>query len=243
VTLEARVRATLGPLRLDVALTAGPGPLVLAGPSGAGKTRLLLLLLGVLRPAEGRVVLGGRTLLDTAAGVDVPTEARGLGYVPQEAGLFPHLTALGNVAFAVSCRHPRLPTPEQRARALALLAQVGLASHAEARPAQLSGGERQRVALARALASEPQALLLDEPLSALDVDTRRQVRDFLARLLAETGLPALVVSHEPRDVAALGARVVVLEKGRVVQQGTAAELRAAPATPFVQAFAEGLEGR
>ena len=210
-----------GSFPIRVRFTLGAGPVALAGPNGAGKTTLLRMILGVL-PATGHVLLGGRDL------AKLEPEARRIGYVPQDSQLFPHLTALGNVAFGL----PR--GPDRKARALALLESLEVPHTAQLLPAQLSGGERQRVALARALAPGPHALLLDEPLSSLDPSARRRVRDFLGQRLRALRLPALIVTHDARDAAALADRVIVLERGQVVQAGTLPELRTAPATPFVE---------
>jgi molybdate transport system ATP-binding protein len=206
---------------------------VIVGPNGAGKTSVLRMLLGALRPEAGTIALDGRVLFDAARSIDLPVHQRGLGYVPQGYGLFPHLNALDNVALPIALRAPELSRAERRSRARALLVHFDAERLAEHKPQALSGGEQQRVALARALAGEPRALLLDEPLSALDPLARRTMRSVLAADLARLGLPALVVTHDPADAAALGARIAVLEAGRVVQQGSFAELRARPATPFV----------
>jgi molybdate transport system ATP-binding protein len=233
--LTVDVRATIGALPLAVSLATDGGPLIVVGPNGAGKTSALLLALGVLRPAAGRVVLGGDVLFDSATGTDVAAEDRRIGYLPQDYGLFPHLTAAANIEFALGCRGGARAGHRDRARAL--LADLEIGSLADRRPATLSGGERQRVALARALAIEPRALLLDEPLAALDVGARRAVRSFLAATLARLGLPAIVVTHDAADAVALGDRIAVLESGRIVQTGSLADLRSAPASPFVAAFA------
>ena len=233
--LEVDVEARIGPLSVSARLSIEGGPLALVGPNGAGKTSLLRVLLGVAGPARGRIALDGVTLLDSARGIDLPPEERRLGYVPQHFALFPHLSAVANVEFGISRSHG----PGRRARALALLESLEVAHLAGRRPAALSGGERQRVALARALAPGPKALLLDEPLSALDVGARRQVRDFLAAQLRALSLPALVVTHDAGDAEALAGRIAVLEGGALVQVGTPAELRAAPATRFVADFFGG----
>jgi molybdate transport system ATP-binding protein len=230
--LVATVTGGVGALRIDVALATSGAPLVLVGPNGAGKTSVLLMLLGVLRPATGRIVLGDTALFDSALGIDVPAEERRIGYVPQDYALFPHMTVAENLAFALDCRGA-LAAAARRERVTALLADLDALPLAARRPATLSGGERQRVALARALAGDPRALVLDEPLAALDIGARRQVRAFLAETLARLGLPAIVVTHDAADAIALGERVAVIEAGRVVQTGGFAALRAAPATPFV----------
>jgi molybdate transport system ATP-binding protein len=232
--LEKRI----GPLHLAVRLDAGERPLVLVGPNGSGKTTLLLMLIGGIRPQRGRIELDGDVLLDIAAGIDVVPEERGLGYVPQDYGLFPHLTALGNVTFGLECRR-RLGSAERRERALALLEELEVAHVAARLPRSLSGGEGQRVALARALASEPRALLLDEPLAALDASVRRQLREFLPSRLAAHKLPTIVVTHDAADAAAFGEDIAVLEAGRIAQRGSLGDLRQRPATPFVAEWARG----
>lgn len=229
--LQATVTGHIGSLQIDAGLVAHDGPLVLVGPNGAGKTTLLLMLLGARRPEAGRITLGETVLLDSTSGVDVPIEERRLGYVPQDYALFPHLTVLENVEFARSNEgQPR------RARARQLVDEFGLAPLANRRTTELSGGEKQKVALARALAAEPRALLLDEPLAALDAATRRDVRSFLCDYLAKLDLPTVLVTHDPADALAFGARIGVMEGGRVIQSGTWEELRAHPASPFVEQF-------
>lgn len=191
------------------------------GPSGAGKSTLLRAVAGLERPARGRIALGPEPWFDAARGIDVPPERRAVGLVMQDLALFPHLTAGQNVAFASRRRAPKL------------MRRFGIAHLADVRPAALSGGERQRVALARALARDPRVLLLDEPLAALDADTRVAVIGELADLLDTLALPALFVSHDFADAATLAATVVVVDRGRIVQRASPAGLVAAPATPLV----------
>jgi molybdate transport system ATP-binding protein len=213
-----------------VALEVADGECVaLAGPSGVGKTTVLQTVAGLFSPERG-VVRCGEVWLDTARGVFVPPERRRCGYVFQDYALFGHLSAWRNVAYGME-------GGDRRARAHALLERFGLSARAGARPAHLSGGERQRVAVARALAREPRVLLLDEPLSALDPRTRAAAARELAAVLRETGVPALLVTHDFAEAALLGDRVGVLDEGRVVQLGTAAELSARPASAFVADFA------
>jgi molybdate transport system ATP-binding protein len=228
--LRAEVRARLGATTLDVALEIPAGQcLALAGPSGAGKTSVLRAIAGLLRPDAGSVRCGGEIWLDRAAGIELAPERRRVGYVFQEYALFAHLPAWRNVAYGLR----GMPRAERRERAHALLDRFGIAALADARPATLSGGERQRVALARALAPRPSALLLDEPLSALDARTRASAGRELAAVLREADVPAVLVTHDFTEAALLGDRVAVMDGGRVVQEGTAAELAAAPATAFV----------
>jgi molybdate transport system ATP-binding protein len=242
-TLQARLQVQVGRLALDVALDTSGGPLVLIGPNGAGKSSLLRALLGIVPVARGVVRVGDTVLLDTGAGVHVPVEHRALGYVPQDYALFPHLHVRANVAFALGSSALRLSRAAQAERVDAVLRDLGLSELAQRRVQTLSGGERQRVALARALSIRPRALLLDEPLSALDVHARREVRLFLATTLQELALPTVVVTHDPADARALGGRVVVLEEGRVAQVGSWDELTAAPASRFVAEFVSADELR
>ncbi len=231
--LGVEARTTLGELDLDVELSVGPGEcLALAGPSGAGKTSVLRVAAGLLRPADGRVQANGETWLDTARDVDVPAERRRCGYVFQDYALFPHMSAWQNVAYPLR----KLGRRERRARAVELLERLGLGERTNARPSQLSGGERQRVALARALARKPEVLLLDEPLSALDARTRAGATRELAEVLRSTEAPGLLVTHDFTEAAQLGDRVGVMDAGRIVQIGTPSELAAAPRSAFVADF-------
>jgi molybdate transport system ATP-binding protein len=232
-TLRVEATAQLGATALDVAFEVPAGScLALAGPSGAGKTSVLRVVAGLLRPATGRVSCGERVWLDRERGVDLPPERRHAGYVFQDYALFAHLPAWRNVAYGLR----GMPRAARRERAHALLERFGIAGLADARPATLSGGERQRVALARALAPEPAALLLDEPLSALDARTRATAGRELAAVLREARVPALLVTHDFVEAALLGDRVAIMDGGRIVQTGSASELAAAPATPFVADF-------
>jgi len=234
--LEIALARKLGAVQIRVDLLLERETVLLIGPNGAGKSVLLRLLLGVLPPDAGRVALEGRVLFDAERGVDLPAEDRELGYLPQDYALFPHLRAIENVAFGLS----RLPRAERLPRARAWLERLGVAHLAGRFPAGLSGGERQRVALARALARGPRALFLDEPFASLDPIARRDLRVSLREWLRDWRLPALIVSHDPAD-AVLAGRIAVIEQGRVVQQGTLAELRRASASSFVAGFTEGLQ--
>jgi molybdate transport system ATP-binding protein len=231
--LTVETRTSRGDLELDVELRVERGEcLALAGPSGAGKTSILRVAAGLLHPAYGRVEANGTTWLNTERGIDVPAERRRCGYVFQDYALFPHLSAWQNVAYPLR----GLPRAERRHRALELLGRFGLAERADARPRTLSGGERQRVAVARALARTPDVLLLDEPLSALDARTRADAARELGALLRESEAPALLVTHDFAEAAQLGDRVGIVDRGRVVQEGTASQLAAAPRSAFVADF-------
>jgi molybdate transport system ATP-binding protein len=225
--LTASIALRAGALDLEVALEVDERGLVLVGPNGAGKTTVLLSLVGARRPARGRIAIAGDVVFDSAGGVDRPTEERGLAYLPQSYALFPHLTAAQNVAFGL-----RGPRAERLDKARALLGRLGVGAVAERHPGALSGGEQQRVALARALAPAPRALLLDEPLAALDVESRQSVRAVLVEELRAQRRPFIVILHDRNDVRAFGAPVVVVERGRVVQRGELAAVEASPATAF-----------
>jgi len=235
MTLVLDVRAELGALQLHVRLPPLAGVTVVVGPNGAGKSTLLKTVLGVNCPVEGRIELEGKTLFCADRGVDVATEDRRLGYVPQSHALFSHMLVWQNVGFGIRERNRK----KRRARVMEMLAELGIAHLAEREPESLSGGESQRVALARALAIGPRALLLDEPTAALDATARRKVRLFLAARLEAIAVPTIVVSHDAAEVEALGGQVVVLEEGAVVQQGSVAQLREQPATSFVREFFAG----
>ena len=201
---------------LDVAFdTPARGVTALFGASGAGKTTIVNAIAGLLRPQRGHVRLGGIDLLDTATGVDVPIEERGVGYVFQDARLFPHLTVDGNLRFG-DRRNRRRPRVIAHDDVVALL---GIGHLLARRPGALSGGERQRVALGRALLAQPRLLLLDEPLASLDGARRAEILPYLERLRDEVGLPIVYVSHAIDEVVRLATRVVVLAEGRVVASG------------------------
>jgi molybdate transport system ATP-binding protein len=230
--LVAAVALRRGDLELDVTLDLPLGSTVaLLGPNGAGKTTLLRALAGLQPLQHGRVTLGDDVLEDTATGVRLAPEQRPIGVLFQDYLLFPHLSALENVAFGLRCRG--VARAEARRRAQAWLDRVGLGDRSAARPHALSGGQAQRVALARALATDPQLLLLDEPLSALDASTRLEVRRELRRHLASFEGVRLLVTHDPLEAIALADELVVLEHGRVVQSGTPADVSARPRSRYV----------
>jgi molybdate transport system ATP-binding protein len=217
---------------VSATLSIEPGDTVaLLGPNGAGKSTLVSLLAGLERPVAGRSTIDGTVLDDAAAGTHVPAQARPVGVVFQELLLFPNLSCLENVAFPLRAR--RVPARHARARATALLERLGVAHKSSASPATLSGGEAQRVALARALAHEPRLLLLDEPMSALDVPARVATRELLRRELETFDGVRIVVTHDPVEAMVLADRIVVLEDGRVTQTGTPEEIRTRPRTPYV----------
>jgi molybdate transport system ATP-binding protein len=228
--LDAALRLHRGGFRLEADLTIPPDRTVaLLGPNGAGKSTVVAALAGLLSLDEGHVVLAGTTLDDPAAGVFVAPEHRRVGVVFQDYLLFPHLSVLDNVAFGLRCRFDR---PEASERARLWLARLGLEGIATRRPGELSGGQAQRVALARTLATEPQLLLLDEPLAALDVTTRLGLRRALGRHLAAFDGPRLLITHDPTEAFLLADEVVVIEGGAVTQSGSADDIRLRPRTRY-----------
>ncbi|MFC4107657.1 ABC transporter ATP-binding protein [Micromonospora zhanjiangensis] len=230
--MDAHLVVVRGGFRLDVRLRIGAGEVVaLLGPNGAGKTTALRALAGLTPLAAGHVRLAGRTVDEPDRRVWVPAERRRIGVVFQDYLLFPHLTALDNVAFGP--RRHGATRRVARERAAGWLARVGLADRAGHRPRQLSSGQAQRVALARALAVEPDLLLLDEPLAALDAGTRLDTRAQLHRHLTAHPGATLLVTHDPLDALVLADRLVIVENGRVVQEGPAATITARPRTDYV----------
>nr|WP_214364616.1 ATP-binding cassette domain-containing protein [Pseudonocardia sp. H11422] len=234
--LDAAISLQRPGFSLDVDLAAEPGEvLAVLGPNGAGKSTLLGVLAGLLRPDAGHVRVGGTVVTDTATGVHVPAHRRGVGLLAQQALLFPHLSAVGNVAFGP--RAAGVPRREAERRARELLADVDVAPLADRRPAQMSGGQQQRVALARALAPGPGLLLLDEPLAALDVDATPAMRSLLRRMIRDAKQTAVLVTHSALDALVLADRVVVLTGGEVVEQGPTRDVLTRPRSPFTARIA------
>ncbi len=228
--VDALVRR--GSFALAVAFDAPPGEVLgVLGPNGAGKSTLLRALAGLTPVSAGTVLLGDRVLDDAGSGAFVEPNARPVGFVFQDYRLFPHLSVQDNVAFPL--RSAGLGREGARAAAGRWLSRLGLADLADRRPGALSGGQAQRVALARALAGEPALLLLDEPLSALDARTRLDVQDELRRHLSAFAGPSLLVTHDPLEALVLADRLLVLEDGRIVQDGPPGEVARRPATDYV----------
>jgi iron(III) transport system ATP-binding protein len=221
-----------------VSLDVAPGTfLVLLGPSGSGKTTLLRCLAGIERIDSGSLSIGSRVVADGRA--HVPPEQRDLSMVFQDYALWPHLTALDNVAFAL--RRRRLPRAECRARALVMLSRVGLSEFGSRYPNELSGGQQQRVALARALIADTGLILCDEPLSNLDADLRERMRVEISSLVREAGATTVYITHDQAEAFALADHIGVLEEGALVQSGSPEDIYHHPATPFVARFT-GLAG-
>jgi molybdate transport system ATP-binding protein len=212
MSLAVEVRHRLERIALDVTLRAGAGLTAIVGPSGAGKTTLLHVIAGLVRPDEGRVVLGDEVLVDTSRGTWVPPDRRRVGYVTQDSRLFPHLTVGQNLGFG----HWFTPAAARRLSVGAVVEMLDLAALLARRPSRLSGGERQRVALGRALVTSPRLLLLDEPLAAVDVARRQEILPYLDRLRRELTIPTLYVTHTIAEVQDRAEAIATLDEGRVV---------------------------
>ena len=223
--LEIDFTLELEDMTLRPRLPARPGITVLFGPSGAGKSLVLQCVAGIVRPDAGRIVIDQRVLFDRQARVDLPPQLRGVGYVPQDYALFPHLDVARNIGFGL------YGTPRRRARQAVdeMLALTGLQELARRKPAELSGGEQQRVALARALVRHPQILLLDEPFAALDPAVRAELRQELRSLQARFRMPALFVTHDLSEASFVGDHIAVMDRGQVRQVGSSQEVLMRPA--------------
>ena len=230
--LDADIRLRLDRLNLDAVLSAQAGEVVaLLGPNGAGKSTILRALSGLLRLDGGKVELNGTVLEEPAKHIRVVAEKRPIGLMFQDYLLFPHLSAVENVAFGLRARG--INKREARERAAAALERLGVAKVAEARPGSMSGGQQQRVAMARAMVTEPKLLLLDEPLAALDVSTKTDVRRQLRATLRESQAANVMVTHDLLDAVALADRMFVIEDGGIAQSGTPAEVTARPKSRYV----------
>ncbi|HZD23955.1 MAG TPA: ATP-binding cassette domain-containing protein [Acidimicrobiia bacterium] len=230
--LEAQIKLRRpGGFWLDVALSIPPGRTdALLGPNGAGKTTVVDAISGLLPIDSGRISLGDTVLDEPDSGAFVPAEGRRVGVVFQDYLLFPHLSVLENVAFGPRSR--RMPRPEALARSQEWVGELGLAGLENVRPGELSGGQAQRVALARALITEPEMLLLDEPLSALDVTTRAALRRTLDEHLTGFGGPRLLITHDPAEAFLLAGRIHIIENGEITQSGDADDIRLRPASRY-----------
>lgn len=238
VRAEITLRRTA--FTLETAIDVAPGEvLAVLGPNGSGKSTLLGVLSGLLLPDAGRVQVGETVVTDVDARISVPPHRRGVGLLAQQALLFPHMTALANVAFGPRAAGVSRREAEDRARTLIADVLPGLdaAEMSRRRPSQMSGGQQQRVALARALAPRPGLLLLDEPLAALDVDATPAMRSLLRRVIRDAKQTALLVTHSALDALVLSDRVVVLADGRIVEEGPTREVLSAPRTPFTARIA------
>lgn len=235
MSLRADIHLRRGEFELDLSFSAPSGEiLALVGPNGAGKSTVLEAIAGLIPLSRGEIVLDGRLLERVVTGERLPPQARNVGVLFQGLALFEHLSVLDNVAYGPRARG--LGKSEARARARTWLERFGIADLASRRPSELSGGQAQRVALARALIVEPQMLLLDEPLSALDALTVIEAREVLRTTLRAFAGVSLIVTHELDDALELADHLLVIEHGKLVQQGTPAEVAAAPATDHLAAM-------
>ncbi len=230
--LIASLNTHLNTFHLELSFSAEVGrTTVLLGESGAGKSTVLRLLAGLLHPERGHIAFESITYFDSERRIIIPPQHRPFGYVFQDYALFPHLSVFENVAFGLRAQY--LPRQLIRRRVGEALEQVRLSGLDERRPAQLSGGQQQRVAIARALALQPQLLLLDEPLAALDVQTRREVRQELRRILAHIGITTVFVTHQYLEALVFGHHILVLDHGQLIQQGSQRDLLERPRSSYV----------
>ena len=232
---ELQLRAVVENRQLDVEFSVSAGEvLAVLGPNGAGKSTALHVIAGLVRPDVGVVRLGARVLTDTAAGVDVATHDRRVGLLLQDPLLFPHMSVAANVAFGPHSRRRmfRSARAGQRATAVRWLREVDAEQFADRKSRQLSGGQAQRVAIARALAAEPDVLLLDEPLTGLDVAAAAAVRAVLRNVVTRSGCAVILITHDLLDVFTLADRVLVLESGKIAEIGPVADVLAAPRSHF-----------
>ncbi len=230
--LEAELAIQIPGADVQVGLQVGSEIAVVFGPSGAGKSLTLRALAGLVRPSRGLIRLGGRTLFDSRLGIDLPPQRRRVGYVPQHYALFPHRTIAGNVAYALH----RQPRAERTRRVGELLHLMRLEDQAQRLPGQVSGGQQQRAALARALAAQPDLLLMDEPFGALEESLRTHLGEALRRAQARFPIPVVLVTHNLAEAYSLADRLVVIDRGRVLQSGPRDELFRRPANPKVAAL-------
>jgi molybdate transport system ATP-binding protein len=235
---ELQLRAVVAERHLDVEFSVSAGEvLAVLGPNGAGKSTALHVIAGLVRPDAGVVRLGGRLLTDTAAGVNVATHDRRVGLLLQDPLLFPHMSVAANVAFGPHSRHKmsrmfRAARATEKPTALRWLREVDAEQFADRKPRQLSGGQAQRVAIARALAAEPDVLLLDEPLTGLDVAAAAGIRAVLRKVVTRTGCAVILITHDLLDVFTLADRVLVLESGKIAEIGPVADVLTAPRSHF-----------
>jgi molybdate transport system ATP-binding protein len=236
---ELQLRAVVADRQLEVEFSVSAGEvLAVLGPNGAGKSTALHVIAGLLRPDEGMVRLGDRVLTDTAAGVNVATHDRRVGLLLQDPLLFPHMSVAANVAFGPHSRRGIFRSArageraQEKSKALRWLREVDAEQFADRKPRQLSGGQAQRVAIARALAAQPDVLLLDEPLTGLDVAAAAAIRAVLRAVVMRSGCAVILITHDLLDVFTLADRVLVLESGKIAEIGPVAEVLTAPRSHF-----------
>jgi molybdate transport system ATP-binding protein len=219
---------------LDVDIRANGDTVILMGSNGSGKTTVLNLAAGIMDPDSGVIEASGRKLLDSGSGMSVPMEDRNVGYVFQNYALFPHMSVYDNVAFGL--RMKKVPAVQVEERVRAELEALGMWEHRGVKAARLSGGQKQKVALARCMAIKPSLLLMDEPLSALDVEMQAAMRSYIKQRIAAERIPAIMVTHSLLDAVELGDRVYVMDRGRVAACGTPDEILKKGANKFIDNF-------
>jgi len=236
--IDICVKKALRDFTLDVDIHMGEcGTLVLLGENGAGKSTVLNLVAGLMTPDTGKIRIGNETFIDTAVRTCIPAESRGIGYVFQDYALFPHLTVHDNIAYGMRARH--LPSDITADRVRDLAGRLGLREVLQQPAGTISGGQSQRVALARALAVKPKILLLDEPFSALDVQTRVLMRRELREVLTFEGIPAILVTHDIRDAFEIGCCIGLMERGKMVMYGEQRTVFQKGLHPFIDQFFSG----
>ncbi len=210
--LFAQLRKTLGDLKIDLTFQSDQARVIaLFGPSGAGKTSVISMIAGLIRPDSGKIKLNGSTFFDSQVGTNMPPEQRRIGYVFQDGKLFPHLTVKSNLEYGMKL----VPKIHRQVNFDEVVDLLGIRSLLFRRPARLSGGEKQRVAIGRALLTSPKLLLMDEPLASLDADRKQEVLPFVRSLKEVYNIPIIYVSHLPEEVASIADRVLVLRAGRL----------------------------
>lgn len=221
--LDAVIKKQLRDYTLELTIQVPPGEiLVIMGANGSGKSTTLSSIAGLLQPDQGHVRLGGDTFFDSAAGTDLPPEDRCVGYVFQNSAVFPHLTVRENIAFGLRARHEKADVIESRVASL--LGKMGIRDLSRVKAKDLSGGQKQRVALARAIAIRPKILMLDEPFTALDVDSTNAVRDLTRAVVTEMMIPCIMVTHRVEDIRDLGNKACILSCGKKVWEGSSRDL-------------------
>jgi molybdate transport system ATP-binding protein len=214
--LFAQMIKTLGLLKIDLTFQSDQARVIaLFGPSGAGKTSVISMIAGLIRPDSGEIRLNGSTFFDSEKGISIPPEQRRIGYVFQDGKLFPHLTVRSNLEYGMK----RIPKSDRRVGLGEVVNLLGIESLLSRRPGRLSGGEKQRVAIGRALLTSPKLLLMDEPLASLDTDRKQEVLPFVRRLKDSYNIPIIYVSHSPEEVASIADRVLILKAGRLEASG------------------------
>jgi len=228
--LSINIKKRVNGFKLDAQWRINDELAVLFGYSGAGKSMTLRMIAGLMKPDEGEILLNGKPLFNRAAAIDLPPQARSFGYVFQDLALFPHMTVRGNILYGAH----GLSKNERELRCRDMMERFTIAGMEKKFPHEISGGQKQRVALARALIRRPDALLLDEPFSALDAPLRSEMRNFLKEIRREFPIPVVLVTHDLAEAVALADRLIIMAHGRVVQTGTASEVLNSPSCPEVE---------